>query len=111
VLDRELRVQQHATVRALMDSIRAIGAGNSLATRRRTLTGTGRLRRMQAAYEAQRTGAGLPATWEVLYGAAFAGGDAHGDGHGRFAGGAAHGMPGEAQVPLSALRPARRRQD
>jgi len=107
VLDRELRVQQHATVRALMDSIRAIGAGNALATRRRTLTGTGRLRRMQAAYEAQRTDAGLPATWEVLYGAAFAG---SGD-HGRFANGAAGGPPGEAQVPLAALRPARRRQD
>ena len=99
VLDRELRVQQHATVRALMDSIRAIGAGNVLAARRRTLTGRGRLLRMQSAYEAQRGPLGLPATWEVLYGAAFAGGDG------------ADATPGETRVPLAALRPVRRRAD
>jgi len=98
VLDRELRVQRHATVRALMDSIRAIGAGNALATRRRTLTGPRRLQRMQAAYETRRAGAGLPATWEVIYGAAFAGG---GSGTGT--------APGETHVPLAALRPARPR--
>jgi len=97
VLDRELRVQQHATVRALMDSIRAIGAGNALAARRRTLTGPGRLKRMQAAYEALRAGSGLPATWEVLYGAAFAGGAPD------------HQVPGESHVPLAALRPSRAR--
>jgi malonyl-CoA O-methyltransferase len=100
VLDRELRVQRHASVRALMDSIRAIGAGNALATRRRTLTGPRRLQRMQAAYEAQRTPAGLPASWEILYGAAFSGGD-----------GGAGTPPGEAHVPLAALRPLRSRTD
>lgn len=98
VLDRELLCEHHASVRALMDSLRAIGAGNALADRRRTLTGTGRVRAMQAAYETLREPAGLPATWELLHGAAFAG-TAHDDDG---------GPPGEYRVPIGRIRTARR---
>jgi malonyl-CoA O-methyltransferase len=98
VLDRELLRAHHPSVRALMDSLRVIGAGNALADRRRTLTGTGRVRAMQAAYETLREPAGLPATWELLHGAAFAG-TLHGDDG---------GPPGEYRVPIGRIRTARR---
>jgi malonyl-CoA O-methyltransferase len=97
VLDRELLREHHASARSLMDALRTIGAGNALADRRRTLTGAGRVRAMQAAYEALREPAGLPATWELLHGAAFAGTARHEeDGHA--------GGPGEYLVPLRGLR-------
>ncbi len=94
VIDRELRLQHYPQVRELMDELRAIGASHGAADRRRTLTGRGRLRAMSAAYELLRTPAGLPASWEIIYGAAFAG-----------SGRASHaGAAGETAVPLSAVR-------
>jgi hypothetical protein len=57
---------------------------------------------MQAAYEALREPAGLPATWELLHGAAFAGTARHEEDG--FAGG-----PGEYLVPLRGLRTRRPR--
>jgi malonyl-CoA O-methyltransferase len=99
VLDRELLCEHHATVRSLLDALRAIGAGNALADRRRTLTGTGRVRAMQSAYESLRVPAGLPATWELLHGAAFAGQPRTGDDDGGYGRG-----PGEFLMPLHALR-------
>jgi malonyl-CoA O-methyltransferase len=56
---------------ALMRDLKAIGAHNVTAGRARALTGKARLARMQAAYELRRRGGGLPATWEVIYGAAW----------------------------------------
>lgn len=100
VLDRELVLEHRPDVRALMDSLRAIGAGNALADRRRGLTSPARLRAMQAAYETLREPAGLPVSWEVLCGAAFAGTARPGDRD--------HGPPDEVRVPLGALRRARR---
>jgi malonyl-CoA O-methyltransferase len=97
VLDRELLLEHQPSVPALMAALRAIGAGNALADRRRTLTGPARVRAMQARYEALRQPAGLPVTWELLYGAAFAGAARPGQ--------QAAGAPGEYHVPLSALRP------
>ena len=73
VMDRELIRHHYADARALMQELRSIGAQHAAADRRRSLTGPGRLRAMTAAYEGQRTAAGLPATWEIIYGAAFAG--------------------------------------
>ena len=98
VMDRDLRLEHHADVRALMVGLRAIGAGNAAADRRRTLTGRQRLARMGASYELARTSAGLPATWEVIYGAAFApvessGIHAHGGAH----------ATGETLVPVAAI--------
>jgi hypothetical protein len=57
---------------------------------------------MLSTYERSRTPEGLPATYEVIFGAAFGG-----DGAAR-ASDSGHGSPGEFAVPLSALRTARR---
>jgi malonyl-CoA O-methyltransferase len=96
-------VEQHRLVYpdayALMNELKRLGAHNAASQRARGLTGRSRLQRMNAAYEKQRTAAGLPATFEVICGAAF--------------GAAAPSIepgdaPGEYSVPLSALGRARR---
>jgi len=56
---------------SLMRDLKAVGAHNVTAGRPRSLTGRTRLARMQAAYERERRPAGLPATWEVIYGASW----------------------------------------
>jgi hypothetical protein len=57
---------------------------------------------MIRAYELQRSARGLPATYEILYGAAFAPeSEPRGKGRGS-------ALPGEQVIPVSALRPARR---
>lgn len=73
VLDRETRLSHYASVAALVRELRDIGAVNAAQHRRRSLTGRGRLRALDHAYEQLRTPAGLPATWEIYFGAAFAG--------------------------------------
>jgi malonyl-CoA O-methyltransferase len=75
VLDVDRIVTSHADVLALMRELKAIGAHNVTAGRSRALTGRARFARMQAAYEAQRRGARLPATWEVVFGASWGGSD------------------------------------
>jgi malonyl-CoA O-methyltransferase len=72
VLDVDRHVRHYADATTLMRSIKAIGAHNVHAARRRGLTGRAAHARMRAAYEARRTPAGLPATWEVVYAAAWA---------------------------------------
>jgi malonyl-CoA O-methyltransferase len=84
---------------ALMRDLKAIGAHNVTAGRARALTGKARLARMQAAYELRRRGGGLPATWEVIYGAAWGAA-------GRAAAASVHG---EAHIAPGSIRPAGRR--
>ncbi|MEZ0471175.1 malonyl-ACP O-methyltransferase BioC [Luteimonas salinilitoris] len=73
VLDRELLRRGYDDLPALMHELRAIGATNALATRRRTLTGRVRFARAAAAYEPLRETAGrLPASWEVITAMAWA---------------------------------------
>jgi malonyl-CoA O-methyltransferase len=57
---------------SLMRELKAIGAHNVNAGRSRGLTGRQGWQRMVQAYEALRTPQGLPATWEVVYGVAWA---------------------------------------
>ena len=71
VLDVDRMVTRHADVLSLMRELKAIGAHNVTAGRARALTGRARFARMQAAYEAQRQEALLPATWEVVFGASW----------------------------------------
>jgi malonyl-CoA O-methyltransferase len=78
---------------ALMRELKQLGARNATRSRTRGLTGRARMQTMLDAYERVRTPAGLPATFEVIFGAAF-GGDAV--------------QAGEFAVPLSAIRTARR---
>lgn len=73
VLDRELQVRGHDDMTALMHELRAIGATNALASRRRALTGRARFAAAQAAYEALRGDDGrLPSTWETITAMAWA---------------------------------------
>jgi malonyl-CoA O-methyltransferase len=73
VLDVEQYSLRYASLAALTAALRATGARNAHALRRRTLGGRGRLAAATLAYETLRVGDGLPASFEVVYGAAFAG--------------------------------------
>ncbi len=100
VMDMEMFTLEYPDVTSVMRDLKAIGAHNALGGRRSSLTGKDRLRRMLAAYEAFRQGERYPASWEVIYGAAF---------------GPAEGQPtrtaqGEvAEFSLDALRATRRK--
>ncbi|MGD9521660.1 MAG: malonyl-ACP O-methyltransferase BioC [Tepidiphilus sp.] len=66
VLDRDRYTLTYPDLRALMQELRAIGAGDARRERRRGLGGRGRLQRVTAAYEANRRDGALPSTWEVI---------------------------------------------
>ncbi len=76
VLDVERLTVTYADVMALMRDLKSIGARNMTAGRWRSLTGKTRLQRMIKGYEAYRRDGRLPATYEVIYAAAWAGGAA-----------------------------------
>ena len=67
VLDVERFCLTYPDVRALAADLKAIGAGNVTAGRRRQLTGRAAWSAMEAAYEAARSDGRLPATYEVIY--------------------------------------------
>jgi malonyl-CoA O-methyltransferase len=71
VLDVERLVLNYADALALMRDLKTIGARNATAGRPRSLAGRARLTRVQDAYEAYRREGQLPATYEVIYGAAW----------------------------------------
>jgi malonyl-CoA O-methyltransferase len=71
VLDVDRMQLTYPNALALMRDLKAIGAHNVTAGRPRGLVGRARLQRMQAAYEAFRKEGKLPATYEVVYGAAW----------------------------------------
>lgn len=58
---------------ALMRDLKSLGARNSTAGRPRSLIGRGRLQRVLCAYDAFRKDGRLPATYEIVYGAAWGG--------------------------------------
>ena len=72
VLEREDFVLTYRELRDLMRELRALGATNADAGRRRALTGKTRVQAAAAAYEALRRDGVLPATWEVVYAQASA---------------------------------------
>ena len=72
VMDVERHVMTYAEVRNLMLDLKAIGAHNASAGRPRGLTGKAAFARMTAAYEGFRCDGKLPATYEVVYGHAWA---------------------------------------
>jgi malonyl-CoA O-methyltransferase len=71
VLDVERLVLNYADALTLMRDLKTIGARNATAGRPRALAGRARLTRVQDAYEAFRREGQLPATYEVIYGAAW----------------------------------------
>lgn len=72
VLDIEQRPRFYPDALALQRELQALGARNADRGRRRSLTGKARWQAMTARYESLRTPQGLPATWELIYMAAFA---------------------------------------
>jgi malonyl-CoA O-methyltransferase len=71
VLDVERVTLTYKDVLSLMRDLKVIGAHNVTAGRPRGLMGRGTLRRVEAAYEAARRSGLIPATYEVVYGAAW----------------------------------------
>ena len=67
-LVREPQVLHFADLRALTHSLKALGAHNLNPGRPGGLTGRARVRALVEAYERYRTPAGLPATYQVVYG-------------------------------------------
>lgn len=94
VLDVERHVLEYDDALALMRELKAIGAHNVTAGRAPGLTGRGRLAAMLRAYEAERRNGRLPASFEVVYGTAWA----------PEARPTAPVEAGEARVPVGALR-------
>jgi malonyl-CoA O-methyltransferase len=73
VMDVDRFTLNYPDVTALMRDLKALGATNALLGRRRTLTGKGRLDALRLAYEPRRRpGLGLPASYEAVYGHAWA---------------------------------------
>lgn len=94
VMDVERVELTYADARALMRDLKAIGAHNVTAGRARGLTGRARFARMLEAYERWRRADRLPATYEIIYGAAWRGEDRD----------AAPLVAGEARIPIGTLR-------
>jgi malonyl-CoA O-methyltransferase len=93
VMDVERYTLSYATVRDLMRDLKAIGAHNANAGRPRGLTGKGALERMAAEYETHRREGRLPATYEVVFGQAWA----------PVTPSRAKGAPSEVKVPIGQI--------
>ena len=72
VMDREYLALTYPDVDGLMADLRALGAQNADAGRRRSLTGKGQLAAMKAAYEALSDDERITASHELVFGAALA---------------------------------------
>jgi malonyl-CoA O-methyltransferase len=94
VLDVDRVVRHYADARALMRELKALGAHNVDARRARGLTGRRTFDRMNAAYEALRQPAGLPATWQLVYAVGWA--PLHAAGR--------HAQAGETHIGIEELR-------
>lgn len=73
VTDMEMITLTYRELRPLLDDLKAIGAHNVNAGRGRGLLGKQKWQALQQAYEAFRRDERLPATYEVIYGHAWAG--------------------------------------
>ena len=93
VLDVERYTLTYATARDLMRDLKAIGAHNATAGRPRGLTGRSAFARMAAEYETHRREGRLPATYEVVFGQAWA----------PMSASRPRGVPGEVTVPIGRI--------
>jgi malonyl-CoA O-methyltransferase len=94
VMDVERLTMVYPNVAAITRDLKVIGAHNATVARARGLTGKGRWRTMTEAYEAHRHEGQLPATYEVVYGAAW----------GARARPGAPVVQGEVHIPVHAIR-------
>jgi malonyl-CoA O-methyltransferase len=75
VMDMEAITMTYRDVRTLMSDLKSLGAHNVTRGRPHGLTGKGRLRAMTEAYEQFRLDGLLPASYEVIYGHGWRGGE------------------------------------
>ncbi|MHB1094079.1 malonyl-ACP O-methyltransferase BioC [Thiobacillus sp.] len=73
VMEMEILTLTYADLKTLMRDLKGIGAHNAASSRRRGLFGKAAWSRLEQAYESQRLEGRLPATFEVIYGHAWAG--------------------------------------
>ncbi len=73
VMEMEMLTLTYSGLKALMRDLKGIGAHNAASARRRGLLGKTAWSRLEQAYEMQRVDGRLPATFEVIYGHAWAG--------------------------------------
>lgn len=73
VMEMEMLTLTYADLRSLMRDLKGIGAHNAAADRQRGLFGKSAWARLEAAYERHRADGRLPASFEVVYGHAWAG--------------------------------------
>jgi malonyl-CoA O-methyltransferase len=73
VMEMDMLTLTYADLKTLMRDLKGIGAHNAATTRRRGLLGKSAWARLEQAYESQRLEGRLPATFEVIYGHAWAG--------------------------------------
>ena len=73
VMEMEMLTLTYADLKSLMRDLKGIGAHNAASARRRGLLGKSAWARLEQAYERQRLEGRLPATFEVIYGHAWAG--------------------------------------
>ncbi|HTH94416.1 MAG TPA: malonyl-ACP O-methyltransferase BioC [Rhodocyclaceae bacterium] len=71
-IETRTEILHYPDVKSLMLELKAIGAHNAAATRKRGLTGKRAWQAMLANYESLRSDAGLPASYEVVYAVASA---------------------------------------
>jgi malonyl-CoA O-methyltransferase len=72
VVDVDRLQLTYTEVSGLLRDLKTLGAHNVTVGRQRGLTGKGRLQSMMQAYEAYRRDGRLPASYEVVYGHAWA---------------------------------------
>ena len=90
VMDVERIDAEYADAAALMRELKQLGASNAARGCASGLTTRARMRALAAAYERRRNGAGLPATFEVVFGHAW------------------RAAPARVEFPLRDLAPSRR---
>lgn len=73
VMEMEMLTLTYADLKSLMRDLKGIGAHNAAADRARGLMGKAAWRKLEQGYEAYRREGRLPATYEVIYGHAWAG--------------------------------------
>jgi len=72
VMDVDRMTLTYGAVKELMRELKILGAHNVAAGRQKALTGKGRLQKMQSSYEQFRVDGLIPASYEVVYGHAWA---------------------------------------
>lgn len=72
VMDVDRMTLTYQEVSGVMRDLKVLGAHNVTSNRQRGLTGKGKFKAMQTAYEKFRSGGLLPASYEVVYGHAWA---------------------------------------